>query len=112
MPAVIVSGAGDDGIVLDGDVADEFDCYNPDGAEVRFSDGTRIHFRFGDSDTTEDGAWHATILEQGTAAVGVDRHPVDDPHIRDYTDRVTVIGPIAWVEADDGGRGVRRIATR
>jgi hypothetical protein len=102
LKTVSVTGAGDDSIVLDGDTKDEFYCYDPLGAVLTFSDGTQVRAKFFEH-------WEITVETRGPADVNIEQAPIHNLD-REYTDRVTVTGDLAWVEIDDdGGRGPRRV---
>lgn len=102
MKTISVTGAGDDVIVLDGDVKDEFDSHDPVGAVLTFSDGTQVRAKFFER-------WEITVETRGSASVKIEQAPIHNLD-REYTDRVTVTGDLAWVEIDDeGGRGPRRV---
>lgn len=106
MPIVTVSGASDDLIEIgrDGKPFEEFYCYNRDGTDVVFSDGTVLRVRFGN-----DGVWEYDVTTEGTAHVTI--RPTHPPGADTafYSDSADVAGQLTWMEADDGGRGVRRV---
>lgn len=106
MATISISGAGDDNLLLEGDLDEEFLTYSgDDGVRVVFSDGTVLMAKL-DSDTVR---WRIDIEQEGDGHVQVERAPVLGLD-RDYTDRATVTADdLAWVEfGDAAATGQRR----
>ena len=101
MVEISVYGASDDVLVADGAVKDEWYIYNPEHGVIEFSTGTRLHVKLDD-----DGAgWTVRVLEQGDAVLS--GAPRGTRYAR--SEHITVHCSIEWVQADDGGQGVRRV---
>jgi hypothetical protein len=89
---VIVYGASDDLIEIDGDLNDEV-AYTGDedeGILVAFSDGTVLRITYGAND---EGFWRISRIVAGSAAY--DHKPGEDER-EDYSDRVTLEGDFKW----------------
>ncbi len=98
---VVIYGASDDLIEVDGEVRDEFSAWHDSDAgeyvPITVSDGTRAAVRF-----DEDGVWRIAILTAGTGNPRVDVHPLDEEDDAGrYTDVLTIDGPITWVRAGE-----------
>lgn len=90
--SVIISGASDDLIEIDGEDGspdEEFSCPEQE-ALLAFSDGTALLIK-----VDGNGVWRITPEARGTATLTVDQAPTDDD--RNYSDRATLDGPITWV---------------
>lgn len=88
MSDVIIYGASDDLIEVEGAIHEEFSDYDfsaSDGAYVYASTGDVIRFRL------EDEGWRATLV--------VDASSPKVEHLDGEDDRVTLAGPVAWVVA-------------
>jgi len=95
---IIISGASDDLVELEGDIVEEYSC--PRGRQVlAFGDGTCLRVRY-----TNEGLWRIDLLTQGSAiytkveAFDLDdegkKHPGGQPG---YSDVVTLEGDLKWV---------------
>lgn len=93
---VVVTGGGDDNVEVEvnGRIVEEFSTFDPDGVRLDFSDGTVVAATF--VTESRDGGWRVTVVEEGTSITHRDRRPVTGLD-RDYTDRVTLTGLLAWV---------------
>ena len=81
-----VYGASDDLVEVEGDIEEEWgSCY--DGGILACSDGTLIAIEY-------DGEWHLSVLHNGDSLTVVT--PMDRDK-DEYTDTVTIDGPIKWV---------------
>jgi hypothetical protein len=97
--SLIVYGASDDLVEVDGDVREEF---NPgDGPSyIAVSDGTVLRI-------TYDGQWHVTRLVAGSTTYQHDAATAEDGDPREdgspcYSDRVILSGvPVSWVVFGD-----------
>jgi hypothetical protein len=110
MATISISGGGDDNLLLEGDINEEFLTYSGnDGVRVVFSDGTVLMAKL-DSD---DEGWRIEIEQEGDGHAQVERAPVLGLD-RDYTDRATVTADdLTWVEFDDpSATGQRRFAVK
>lgn len=93
MAKVIISGASDDLIEIEGDLQEEFSHYWRDGDDkplyLAFGDGTLVSVRY-----DADGCWRFVCVVHGSAdLIKVEATGTED----DYTDRITLIGNIHWV---------------
>ncbi len=86
---ITISGAGDDGIVVDGDIVEEFDVYGPDAeAVIGCSDGTLLRVWLPIS-----GPWRIAPLARGAAELSVAQAVEGE-----RSDVATLSGcPIEWV---------------
>jgi hypothetical protein len=86
---ITIYGASDDLIEVGGDIREEF---NPDGdsALMACSEGTILRVTF-----DHNGVWRITPVVHGSAALTIAQAPESDD--RNYTDRATLTGDIAWV---------------
>ncbi|MEV5211245.1 hypothetical protein AB0K35_27615 [Micromonospora sp. NPDC053740] len=85
---VVITGASDDLIEVDGDIREEFTYKNDnEGDLLAFSDGTLLHVAFG-----RFGVWRITPLVQGSAKLTIVQQA-------DYegTDTATLDGDVRWV---------------
>lgn len=89
-----IYGASDDLIELEGDISDEFGCYNPgeDGALLTLSDGTAIAWTYND-----DGIWKAEVLAKGPLFGSIE--PCCDSDADPNSDVVTMLSGVkrAWL---------------
>jgi hypothetical protein len=89
---LIIYGASDDLIEIDGSVREEFGCMldtAQESAYLAISDGTVLRVRY-----DEDGIWRFTPLVVGSASVHYE-FGTDD---RTHSDRVTLTGDdLSWV---------------
>jgi hypothetical protein len=89
MSELIITGASDDLIEIDGQIREEFTYSdNDDGDLIAVSDGTVLRIKF-------DGVWRITLVKRGTARVDIVQADEDD----EGTDTATLdlIGSFAWV---------------
>ena len=90
MKTIIISGASDDLIELEGDIREE---YSPNNDEeqtlLAFNDGTVIGVKYAD-----DGCWRLNRLQKGTADYS--KKEADGTDTDNYTDRVTLKGDLKW----------------
>lgn len=96
MAAVMVTGASDDNIEVDGDICDEFQG-GDETAYLAFSDGTVLSVRY-----TDEGLWRINRIRGGSAAY--EHQDAEDPD-GVYTDKVTLTGDLTWVVC---GRGFQK----
>lgn len=102
MPTVTIYGASDDLIEVEGDVpgCDEYNSIDaPLYVELSTGDAFKVEY-------TDEGVWRVTLHEKGalhtikslknTSVVTV---PAEGSDSKNYSDRLTVTGPFAWVEA-------------
>jgi len=86
--AVVITGASDDLIEVDGDIREEFTYKNDDeGDLLAFSDGTLLHIVF-----ARFGIWRITPLVRGTATLTIEQQTEDEG-----TDVATLDGDVRWV---------------
>lgn len=92
MGEIIIYGASDDLIEIEGNIREEFSSYPPEDDEtliLAVSDGTVLRVRY-----DEDGIWRFTPLVIGSSYVDI-KYGTDD---RAHTDRVTLTGnDLNWV---------------
>lgn len=98
MKKIMVYGASDDLIEVEGDICEEFD-----GSEgvtyLAVSDGTVLSIEYGGK-----GMWTIRQIVAGTASFSKhDATDVDD----DYSDRVTLEGDIRWLVCGGGFERVK-----
>lgn len=88
---VVLYGASDDLIEVEGDISDEWGVYlhGADVVHVAVSCGTLLRFTYDD-----DGLWRIAVLDKGNADVQHEPGSVPD----DTCDRVTITAPeLRWV---------------
>jgi hypothetical protein len=89
---LIIYGASDDLIEIEGYIREEFNAYlneESEGLILAVSDGTLLRVRY-----DEDGIWRFTPVVVGSSSVDI-KHGQDD---RAHTDRVTLTGDdLSWV---------------
>lgn len=93
---IIVRGSSDDLICLNGFISDEFSPKNTDDRSIlRFNDGTVLAIWYDD-----EGCWRIRTLTVGpnTAFTHV---PAEGPDTHNYSDIVTLHGPIVNVQFID-----------
>lgn len=94
MKTVTVYGASDDLLEVEGDITEEFGCYDIEAGILAFSDGTLLGVQY-------DGCWRITTRAKGSAALT--HVPADGEYTDNYSDRVTLSGDIKWcVFSKDG----------
>jgi hypothetical protein len=100
MTTVTVRGASDDLIEVDGAIREEF-LYRDlredqdHGDLLAFSDGTILRVVY-----TPAGVWRISSVTNGTGSLVVEHAPENDE--RNYSDRATLGGDIAWVVQGTG----------
>lgn len=108
MARVIVYGASDDLIEVEGDLYEEFGSYDAEGDVLKFSDGTRIGVTY-----DQEGQWRLKLLEVSllTDATHIPSREEDEGHAGrdedgcpDYSDKVILEGPLEWVKHRRGKR--------
>lgn len=88
MKTITIYGASDDLLEIEGDISEEFGCYDIEEGVVAVSDGTLLSVRY-------DGCWRINRLAVGSATYEhVPAGPMDSDS---HSDRVTLAGDIAWV---------------
>lgn len=88
---LVITGASDDLIEVDGDIREEFTYNNDeDGDLLAFSDGTVLRIQFSDW-----GVWRITTVARGSASLAIDQQPEDQEE--EGTDKATLDGDIRWV---------------
>jgi hypothetical protein len=85
---VIVYGASDDLIEIEGAIVEEFTAED-EADRLIFSDGTVLEIRY-----TREGVWRIEDVHRGTARLTVDVAPDGDED--NYSDRATLEG-VTWV---------------
>lgn len=89
--SVTITGASDDGVVIDGSISEEFTFYSEGDDDCRFlafSDGTLLRAVY-----DNDGIWRLTKLFSGAAKFSKEDGSVEE----DTNDVVTLDGEIKWV---------------
>lgn len=86
---IIISGASDDLIEIDGDFKEEY-YYNENGNYLIFSDGSVIEVNY-----TNGGIWRLERIIEGSAEFK--RKKAVSADSDEYSDIVTLIGQISWV---------------
>lgn len=91
---VIVVGASDDLIEVDGAIREEFYAPNKvdqDGTRglLAFSEGTVLRV------TYQNGVWRIAPVKYGSALMQISQAPEDDED--NYSDRAELIGEFKWV---------------
>ena len=93
MKTIIISGASDDLIELEGDIRDEISPRNDEyPVKLAFSDGTVLSVVY-----DKDGCWRVNRMAEGTAKM--EKVEADGPDTDNYSDRVTLTGEIRWCVA-------------
>ena len=87
--SVVIYGASDDLIEIDGDIREEFDI-DRGGPLLAFSDGTVVRIEW-----TRVGIWRIQPMVFGAGELTIVPAPVDDDENR--TDRASLSGDIRWV---------------
>src|SRR5690348_11142823 len=91
---LIITGASDDLIEIDGDIREEFNAlhgrHGDDASLLAFSDGTVLRIRF-----SRTGVWRIEPVVRGTAGLHIECASEDDEG--DRTDRATLNGDVRWV---------------
>ena len=90
---VIITGASDDLIEIDGDIIEEFSHYGDDPALLGFSDGTILRVTY-----DRDGIWRITPVATGSATL-THVFGQDD---REHSDKATLDGDVRWVVYGSG----------
>ncbi len=95
MAKIIIYGTSDDLVEVEGDVpgCDEYGAWHsPRYVQLSTGDVFRVEY-------TDDGVWRIGYSLLGASgAVKIDNVPADGADTDNYTDRMTVEGPIEWVE--------------
>jgi hypothetical protein len=109
--SLIVYGASDDLVEVEGDVREEFNPKHDDKPSyLAVSDGTVLRI-------TYDGQWHISRVAEGAAEYAHDAATAEDGDPREdgspcYSDRVTLTGagdlPLAWVVFGDRFEAAQR----
>lgn len=91
--SVLVYGASDDLVELDGDVYEEFNCVSGK-AKLAFSNGVLLKLKY-------DGVWRITVLAGESLVAhfpsrGEDAGN-DEEGVPGYSEKAYVTGPIEWV---------------
>ena len=86
---ITIYGASDDLVEIDGDVYEEFPVGGDDTSYVGTSNGALIKITY-----TSTGTWRITPVA-GLELISIVQAPEDDE--KNYTDRATISGDIAWV---------------
>lgn len=87
MAKVIVYGASDDLIEVEGDLREEFYA-SWKGNYLHFSDGTILEISYSD-----EGCWVISCESKGSAQY---EHVPHDNEVTTYSDKVTLTGDITW----------------
>jgi hypothetical protein len=92
---LVIYGASDDLIEVEGDFTDEigaYGCGETEPAYLAISDGTLLSVEYGDG-----GVWRFTLVRQGRANMVKEEAPQDDEN--NYSDRITLTDPqpFEWV---------------
>lgn len=88
---IIVYGASDDLVELDGYIREEFSYGDEEAGDLlTFSDGTILRVLY-----TASGVWRITPVVDGSAELTIKQAPEDDEE--NYSDRATLTGDIAWI---------------
>ena len=88
--SIVVIGASDDLIEVDGDIREEFNVLgNDEGSILGFSNGTVLRVRYDD-----EGVWRITPLWH-TTVVKIDYASDDTKYT--YSDVATIDEPVDWV---------------
>lgn len=96
MGEVVIYGASDDCIEVEGDLRDEWYSYGVEATgwmdALVFSDGSVVGIEY-----DRHGVWRAGLMRRGTASAARDIAPKDDED--NYSDRFTLRQdePFAWV---------------
>lgn len=87
---LVITGASDDLIEVDGDLVEEFTYQNEDDGDlIAFSDGTLLRVKFSPDGT---GNWRITPVHRGAAKLAIEQTDGEDS-----TDRATLDGDVRWV---------------
>ncbi|SNR32992.1 hypothetical protein [Blastococcus mobilis] len=87
--SIVITGASDDLIEIDGDITEEFYGNDEDGDLLAFSDGTVLRISY-----TRSGVWRIVPITTGPGFVGITQAPEGDED--NYTDRAEVTDA-TWV---------------
>ncbi len=90
MNSITIYGASDDLIEVEGDLSEEFGCYDEKENYLSFNDGTVLSVVYAD-----DGCWRINRVVKGTAEYS--KVEADGADTDNYTDRVTLKGNITSV---------------
>ena len=91
MAQVVVYGASDDLLEVDGDLRQEF-LFPAEGIGVLiFDDGTQLQWTY-----SEEGLWKASIAALGPTTT-ISLEEAVDPESDDYSDHVRLSGPLSAV---------------
>ena len=87
--SVLVYGSSDDLVEVEGDIEEEFNCYDEhDGAVLVFSTGAVLRIVY-----DALGFWRVKTLLSGQGVSVVGATSLDG----DYSDKATVAGAVSWV---------------
>lgn len=90
MSKIVIYGASDDLIEIEGDIREEFGAYGEESSLLGFSDGSLLEVTY-----TEQGFWRISPIVLNTDTFYAKAEATDPDE--DYSDRVTLEGEIAWV---------------
>ncbi len=91
MAQITIRGSSDDLILIEGDINEEINDYEPEHVYLFVSDGTVLSVSYG---RKNDGFWRITPIIKGTAQYAKKEATDAD---KDYSDIVTLTGDIKWV---------------
>ena len=106
MARVVVYGASDDLVEVDGDLSEEFTSFEPKPDLLEFSDGTWAEVKL---DT--EGQWRIKLVEDSGLIEAVHTPSreedgvgprYDEDGCNDYSDKLVLTGPIEWVKHHRG----------
>lgn len=91
---LVIYGSSDDRVEVEGDVTEEFNCYNLDGY-IAVSNGVLLSARY-----SNEGYWRFAVVKghgrvSVTQASGLDGQ--DDAGLPAYSDKAVFKDPIEWV---------------
>lgn len=95
MSRIVVYGASDDLLEIEGDISEEFGCYDIEAGVLACSDGTLLGVQY-------DGCWRITTRMAGSAHLA--HTPADGENTQNYSDRVELVGDIRWVVFSKDGQ--------
>lgn len=92
MKTIVVYGASDDLIEIEGAIHDEFSPSDDGPTKLAFSDGTVLSVVYDD-----DGCWRVNRVAEGSAKM--EKVDAEGSDTENYSDRVTLTGDIRWMVA-------------
>jgi hypothetical protein len=101
---VLIYGASDDLIELEGDISEEFSYDDDHTNYVAFSDGTVLTINYGN----DGGFWRINRIVTGSATYQK-TEATDDAG--EYSDRVTLSGDLKWAVFGTGYAKTTNLAT-